>query len=344
VRPLAGWRNFFGIQILGISSKVMAEDGKFEIELEGDKALKVSADQTILDASLSAGIPHFHACGGNAECSTCRILVVEGMENLSPVNSSERELRDSVGLPANIRLACQTYVQGEPVKVRRIILDESDISLYIKEEIHNDDVKQLGDKRELVLFFLDIRNFTPFVEAYLPFDVIHVMRAVHKIFNYIIQKNKGIIIDTAGDGFYAVFGLETSIQEAADNAIKAGDAISRELRRFNDTYLYPHFNTKFEIGIGAHCGEVIVGEVMVGQKSHLSVMGLAVNIASRIQSSTKRLTNSFIVSDAVIKNSTLSRRGKKRMIKLKGIQGPFHVHLIGETYDSITHLTPASRH
>jgi adenylate cyclase len=214
--------------------------------------------------------------------------------------------------------------------------------VYVKEEISSD-VKQLGEKKQLVLFFLDIRNFTPFVESYLPFDVIHVIRSVHTIFNLIIQKYKGVIIDTAGDGFYAVFGLEQNIQNACDSAIKAGESIQRELKRYNETYLQPYFGAEFEIGMGVHCGEVIAGEVLVGQKSHLSVMGLAVNIASRIQESTKRLGNSFIASDEVVKNSSINKKGKKkRTIKLKGIQGTFKVHLIGEPFKIIPHLNPTS--
>lgn len=317
----------------------MSDDAEFEIEMEGDKPIRIGKEQSILEASLKAGIPHFHACGGNAECSTCRILVRTGMENLSPMTEAEKDLRNTVQLPSNIRLACQTYVRGEPVAVRRIILDETDLSVYIKEEISND-VKQLGEKKELVMFFLDIRNFTPFVESYLPFDVIHVIRTVHTIFDLKIKKYEGTIIDTAGDGFYAVFGLTGSIQEACDQAIAAGHSILKELKRFNETYLQPYFGAEFEIGIGVHCGEVIVGEVLVGQKSHLSVMGLAVNIASRLQESTKRLGNSFIASEQVIQNSTYARKGKRRVIKLKGIQGTFGVYMIGDSLRVIPHLNP----
>lgn len=311
----------------------MSDSSSFEIHFEGDKPVTVCRGQSILQASLAAGIPHFHACGGNAECSTCRVLVLDGMENLSAANASEKALSESVGLPANMRLACQAKVLGSPVRVRRIILDETDLPVYIREEISND-AKQLGQKKELVLFFLDIRNFTPFVESYLPFDAVHVMRAVHTIFNLVIGKYNGVIVDTAGDGFYAVFGLETNLQQASGDAIKAGYAIHKELKRFNETYLQPYFGTEFEIGIGVNCGEVIVGEVLVGQKSHLSVMGLAVNIAARIQETTKRLGNSFIVSADVMKNSGLAIKGKKRTIRLKGLQEVLKVHMIGDLLKS----------
>jgi adenylate cyclase len=310
----------------------MSDQSKFDLELVGEKTIKARQGQSILEASLQAGVPHFHACGGNAECSTCRVLVVEGMDKLSPVNRYEQELRETINLPRNIRLACQTQVEGGPVRVRRIILDEADISVYIKNEMNSAVTQSLGEKKELVLFFLDIRNFTPFVEEYLPFDVIHVVRAVHTIFNTVITAFEGVIVDTAGDGFYAVFGLSTSIDEAADKAIRGGFAIQKELKRFNETYLEPYFGAHLEIGIGLHSGEVIVGEVMVGQKSHLSVMGLAVNIASRIQASTRKLDNSFIASKEVMDKAKHHTRGKGRIIRLRGVSGVFKVYLIGEPY------------
>jgi adenylate cyclase len=48
------------------------------IELLGDGKLDIAAGQTILAASLAAGVPHYHTCGGKAQCSTCRILISVG--------------------------------------------------------------------------------------------------------------------------------------------------------------------------------------------------------------------------------------------------------------------------
>ena len=76
--------------------------------------------------------------------------------------------------------------------------------------------------------------------------------------------------------------------------MNTGHEILKEMQRFNETFLDPYFGCKLEIGIGIHAGNVIVGEVVVGAKSHLSVMGLAVNVAARIQGSTKRLNNNFL--------------------------------------------------
>jgi len=146
-----------------------------QIEFVGEKIIEIANDQTILEASLCAGIPHFHACGGKGKCTTCRIIVLAGEENLSMANKKESKLRDSINFPKSMRLACQTSIVREPVKVERIIKDEAEISLYVKlnnRSLKPIALKPLGEEKYLVLFFLDIRDFTPFVESYLPFDVI----------------------------------------------------------------------------------------------------------------------------------------------------------------------------
>jgi len=42
---------------------------------------EANADLSILEISLKHGVPHMHACGGNARCSTCRVLITEGLAN-----------------------------------------------------------------------------------------------------------------------------------------------------------------------------------------------------------------------------------------------------------------------
>jgi adenylate cyclase len=55
----------------------------FTIELLGDGMPSIEEGQTILEASLKAGIPHYHACRGKGQCSNCRTLVNSG-EQTSP--------------------------------------------------------------------------------------------------------------------------------------------------------------------------------------------------------------------------------------------------------------------
>src|SRR3954462_3552206 len=102
----------------------MDDNGKYLVEFAEDGVIEITKNQSILDASLLAGIPHFHVCGGKAKCSTCRVLVIDGEESLSPPTQKESFLKNQMHFPPNVRLACQTHVTGIPVKLRRIIQDE----------------------------------------------------------------------------------------------------------------------------------------------------------------------------------------------------------------------------
>lgn len=304
----------------------------FKIDFINEKLIEIGKDQTILQASLDAGIPHYHVCGGNAECSTCRIIVCDGAENLSPQNSNEKKLRKKKNFPDEIRLACQTKVVKGDVKIQRIIKDETDFNIYKPEE-DTEFIHGIGQEKELALFFLDIRNFTPFIEQHLPFDVIHIIRRLTKLFSDTIEANGGKIIEFMGDGFYALFGLKDEINAAVNSAVKAGCEIISKLEEMNKTYIKEYFDIIIEVGIGLHAGRVIIGDRNAGEIHVLSAMGFPVNIASRLEASTKELNNNFIVSEYVYQMlNNKSEPKEQRQIALKGVSDPFNVRLMGKKF------------
>ena len=304
----------------------------FKIELINEKIIEIKEDQTILQASLEAGIPHYHACGGKAKCSTCRVVVQEGEEQLSIPNKAELKLRGQKKFPENVRLACQTNVNGDGVKVQRIIRDETDLDLYVYGN-HCENLQTVGDEKAMVLFFLDIRNFTPFIEQHLPFDVIHIIRRLNIMFNDVIVEHKGKIIEYTGDGFYAVFGFDEPIKDAVNNAFLAGKKILNELIKLNKNYITKYFDHKIDVGIGLHSGKVIVGKTGIKDYNAYTVMGFPVNIAARLESATKELNNNFIISDYAYKFLIENNNGPQKQIKLKGVSEPFCVRLMGVGYN-----------
>lgn len=309
----------------------MLTDKIFQVKFLGETLVPVSEDETILHASLKAGIPHYHACGGNAKCSTCRVLVLGGMENLSEINEKEYDLRKRILLPENVRLACQAYVTGETVLLKRIIRDSTDIHLYVH-KIDEEETQQIGQEKELALFFLDIRDFTPFMEKSLPFDVIHIINRLYLLFEKVIKRCKGKIIETAGDGLYAAFGFDTTLEDAATNAYHAATNILKELCDFNKDYLVPYFSHSVNVGIGIHAGKVIMGSIELNQKDQLRVMGLPVNIAARLQAATRELNNNFLVSAYFYSLINCKPVANKIKIPLKGISDKHEVYLLGAPF------------
>jgi len=308
------------------------EKERYQVQFSGEKAISVAQGQSLLEASLGEGIPLLHNCGAKARCSTCRVLVLAGKGSLIAPNEKENKLRESMRFPPDVRLACQTKVSGSGVQVARILRDQTDIELYVGTEA-GDATQQIGQERELVLFFLDIRNFTYFVETHLAFDVIHIIRKLFTAFHSIIERNGGRIIETAGDGLYAVFGLRTGQARGASAAVEAGYAILAELERLNETYFTEYFGQRVAVGIGVHAGSGIKGNIRLGRDNHAVVMGYAVNIAARLQNATKELNNSFIISDAIYRLLPVPpARYQKTYIGLRGVSKPLQVYLLGEPY------------
>jgi len=188
-------------------------------------------------------------------------------------------------------------------------------------------------EKEMALLFLDIRNFTPLVEAHLAFDIIHLIKKIFSNFQGIIRSHHGRIIETSGDGFYAAFGFDRDIKEAVNDAVQAGTMILKNLETLNERSFEQKLNRKIEAGIGLHAGKVATGNMQLGSEDHLIVMGYPVNVASRLQAATKELNNSFLVSSAVFDLLDHPPTDKPTVkVNLKGVTSPFQLHLIGKPY------------
>ncbi len=117
---------------IDVSQTANAAETGVTLHFDHDKDVKTTSNTSILNASLGAGIPHTHVCGGRARCSTCRVLVTQGVENCRPRNADEARLARTKGFSPQIRLACQTTVTGD-VGLRRLVLDDADIQVAIQE-------------------------------------------------------------------------------------------------------------------------------------------------------------------------------------------------------------------
>lgn len=73
---------------------------------------------SILNAALRFKLPIYHTCGGNASCSTCRVIVLEGADRLSGIESAEAQVLDAFDLKFPHRLGCQAQLTGGDVIVQ----------------------------------------------------------------------------------------------------------------------------------------------------------------------------------------------------------------------------------
>ena len=80
------------------------------------KSGEVSADMSLLEGAEQLGFPLDHDCGGNASCTTCRVDVIAGLENLSEIDFEEQDLLDREAFTEPYRrLGCQARVMGDVI-------------------------------------------------------------------------------------------------------------------------------------------------------------------------------------------------------------------------------------
>ena len=257
-----------------------------------EREVEAQGSETVLAASLRAGIPHAHACGGNARCSTCRVSVEAGLEHCAPQSERERALAERLHFSPEVRLACQTTVIGD-VCVRRLVLDEEDVELT--ERMTESGVPaSLGEEKEVAILFADIRDFTAISERLPPYDVIYVLNRYFNHMGRVINAHGGYIDNYMGDGLMALFGVDDPA-DAPLRAVRAGLGMIEEVGR-----LRPHFESLYEasfrIGVGIHFGEAIVGTVGATGKRRMTAVGDAVNFASRVEAANKEYDTELLVS------------------------------------------------
>jgi adenylate cyclase len=292
--------------------------------LPDEKTVETDADECILAASLTAGIPHTNVCGGNARCSTCRVMILDGLEYCSPRTEKELALAEHLNFCPSIRLACQTKITGD-VNLRRLVLDDADVELtsQLKKGVPTSSV---GEEKEVAILFADIRGFTNFAEALVPYDVVHVLNRYFLRMDQAIMRNGGYIDNYMGDGLLALFGVDSN-DDASLNAVKAGLEMLEEMERLRP-YLQTIYDRCWEIGIGIHYGEAVIGTIG-GSVRRTTIIGDSVNFASRIESANKELRTNLLVSERVyemVKDKVLVNQRVK--LKIKGKTGEYELYQI----------------
>ncbi len=309
-------------------TKLIEQQNKtFAVHIQPDDIkIDVEEEESILIASLRNNINHLSSCGGTGKCSTCRVEIIDGLENCFPRNDVEILLANRLSFPPNIRLGCQTKLKGN-VSYRRLLLDKRDSDL--NNHVTGQRLESVGTLRNLTILFCDIKGFTSFSESLSAYDVIFILNRYFSIMREVIIRHEGEINNYIGDAILAIFGLKESRQQTL-RAVSAGLEMLRAMDEFK-IYLNNAYGNDFDIRIGLHYGEVISGSVGQGEDKKVTVIGDAVNIASRIEAINKEAGTRFLVSenvyeqvkdDVVVENFLrLKLRGISNLITLHEISG-----------------------
>jgi adenylate cyclase len=163
-----------------------------------------------------------------------------------------------------------------------------------------------GERREVTVMFVDIRDFTPFAEAHTAEDTVARLNALFEIVVPAVVEAGGHVNKFLGDGALAVFGAPNDLADHADAAVGAAVLIHRLVAE--------RFGGALRIGIGINTGPVIAGTIGGGGKLEFTLIGDTVNVAARVEELTKTTRDTILLThqtvDAMVSGlSGLTDRG-----------------------------------
>lgn len=155
-----------------------------------------------------------------------------------------------------------------------------------------------GRSQDVAVMFCDIRNFTALSETLAPSDVVAFLSSYHTRMVEVIFAHGGSIDKFIGDAIMVTFGTPDPAPDDAERAVRAGLAMQAALAQLNDERRDQGLDP-IRHGIGIHFGPVIAGNIGTQDRLEYTVIGDAVNVASRIQSLCKTIDRTLLISEAV---------------------------------------------
>jgi ferredoxin/hemoglobin-like flavoprotein len=228
---------------------------------------------TLLDVSLAAGISHYHACGGNARCSTCRVVVVEGRDSLSPRTEAEQQIATRRKWPATTRLACQARVLG-PVTVQRMVIDPNDASLT---DLRRTTEGGATRSQPATVLVLRLDGIDAVLADGFPDDAIHMFERCLAPLEELLADNGGRMVGFDGTAAIAAFDAGP---DGVRRALRVALRVSARIRRLNP-YLLKHFGAQVSTAAGLGGGTLLEGKATTSARAGLVLMGSAVRDARR---------------------------------------------------------------
>jgi class 3 adenylate cyclase len=162
----------------------------------------------------------------------------------------------------------------------------TNLSRYLSPQIvdrivkHDVQVNLGGDRKVVTILFSDIRNFTTITETRPPDQLVTILNEYFTEMAKIIFEHQGSLDKYIGDAIVAVFGSLVPVENPAANAVAASVAMMKRLPELNRRW-EARYGFYMNIGIGVNTGEVFLGNIGSPERMEFTVIGDAVNVASR---------------------------------------------------------------
>jgi adenylate cyclase len=257
------------------------------------------------------------------------------LKNLSAAAEKIRDGHYEVDLRAESRdeigLLTESFVEMSKGLAERERLKDTFgrfINKEIAEQAMKGELKLGGETKRVSIFFSDIRDFTAMSEKFNPHDVVEFLNQYLTRMVECVNETGGVVDKFIGDAIMGVWGAPVSAgspDKDALNCVRAALLMRKSLREYNKTRGTPA-RPLLRIGCGINTGDVVAGQIGSSRRMEYTVIGDAVNLASRTESLNKPLHTDILITEntwTLIKDSIIAEemppvtvKGKEKPVRL----------------------------
>jgi len=175
-----------------------------------------------------------------------------------------------------------------------------------------------GERRRCTFLFTDVRGFTSLSERLEPEEVAEIMNKALTIQANAVQKHGGMVDKYIGDAMMAIFNAPMDLDNHEDRAVKTALEIKKNMQEAD---------LGIEIGIGINTGEAVIGNMGSDTRFDYTAIGDAVNLAARLESSTKEVGEDIVIGYTTALNCDIPMKYLDP-IKVKGKKDEIIIYTI----------------
>lgn len=188
----------------------------------------------------------------------------------------------------------------------------------VMDHVMNGKVELGGELLTVTLLFSDIRSFTSISETMSAQELVKLLNEYFTEMVAVVMEEGGVVDKYIGDAIMAVFGAPVPKPDDALRAVRAAVRMRHALAVLNEK-LVARGVAPIKTGIGLHTGEVVAGNIGSEARMEYTVIGDAVNLASRLETSTKELGTDVLISDDT--NALLGEEFETRAVREITVKG-----------------------
>lgn len=182
-----------------------------------------------------------------------------------------------------------------------------------------------GETREMTVLFSDVRNFTSISEGLSATELTAMMNAYLTHMTESIQHERGTIDKYIGDAIMAFWGAPLHDPKHAEHALRSALAMQAKLKEIGPEFVKRGW-PELSIGVGLNCGPMNVGDMGSAFRRAYTVLGDAVNLASRLEGLTKEYGVGILVSENIVRAVPSFIYRELDMVRVKGKLEPVGIY------------------